>query len=206
VEDEQYAKLYRSITTSTVWMQPDHVRLVWITLLAHKDKNGNVFASLPGLAHVARVSLENTIDAVRVLSEPDPYSRTPDHEGRRIETIDGGWRVLNHSEYRNRRDMQDRREYERTRKAAQRAGHKDGSPGQSGTGPESPGMSAHTDTDTDLRKDKEARKRAFPADADEEGWKKLGVHYGVTPNVGEEMNKFKSRVRRAAHGRGKVPA
>jgi hypothetical protein len=38
--------------------------------------------------------------AIDKLMSPDKYSRTPDHEGRRIEKIDGGWELLNHSKYR----------------------------------------------------------------------------------------------------------
>jgi hypothetical protein len=35
-----------------------------------------------------------------VFHEPDPDSRTKDFEGRRIDTIEGGWLLLNHSKYR----------------------------------------------------------------------------------------------------------
>ena len=35
---------------------------------------------------------------------PDPDSRTKDHGGRRIEEIDGGWRLLNHAKYKAIRD------------------------------------------------------------------------------------------------------
>lgn len=116
-----FTKLFHSITTSTVWMQPDNVRIVWITMLALADKDGIVFASVPGLAHVARVELAATEAALKVLSEPDSYSRTPDADGRRVEAVDGGWRIINHAKYRNTRDFEDRREYERTRKLEQRS-------------------------------------------------------------------------------------
>lgn len=123
-------------------MQPDHIRLVWLTMLALADWNGVVQASLPGLAHVARVPLNRTQEAVDVLSSPDPYSRTPDHEGRRIEPVPGGWRILNYAKYRGEGGRQ---EYERLRKAAQRSAKKL-VPDKSGT---SPGQSPHTDTDLD---------------------------------------------------------
>ena len=44
---------------------------------------------------------------------PDQYSRTQDHEGRRIEAVEGGWRLLNHAKYRAMRDAENRREYQR---------------------------------------------------------------------------------------------
>ncbi len=95
-----YTKLFSSIVTSTIWTEDDKTRIVWITMLAIADKNGEVQASIPGLARVAGVSLPDCEAAILKLISPDPYSRTPDDEGRRIEKIDGGWALLNHAKYR----------------------------------------------------------------------------------------------------------
>src|ERR1700674_4436993 len=99
-----FTKLFASITESTVWMQPDQVRLVWITMLAMADRQGRVFASVPGLAHRARVSVEDCDGALAHFMAPDERSRTKLYDGRRIEEIDGGWRLLNHEKYRALRD------------------------------------------------------------------------------------------------------
>jgi hypothetical protein len=99
-----FTKLFASITESTVWMEPDHVRLIWITMLAVADRQGRIFASVPGLAYRARVDRPLVDDALARLMAPDPDSRTKDFDGRRIEEIDGGWRILNHSKYRALRD------------------------------------------------------------------------------------------------------
>lgn len=95
-----YTKLFNSLVTSTIWAEDDQTRIVWITMLALADKNGEVHASLPGLARVAGVSLEQTQQAIAKFLSPDRYSRTPDDDGRRIEVIDGGWMLLNHAKYR----------------------------------------------------------------------------------------------------------
>lgn len=108
-----FTKLFSSITESTVWCEPASTRLVWITMLAMSDRKGRVWASIPGLANRARVSLEDTEVALNTLSSPDKYSRTPDHEGRRIEPIDGGWVLLNHEKYRSIRDEETTREVAR---------------------------------------------------------------------------------------------
>ena len=108
-----FTKLFSSITESTVWCEPAHTRLVWITMLAMADKKGRVWASIPGLANRARVPLEDVEKALETFLAPDRYSRTPDHEGRRIEPISGGWRLLNHAHYKAIRDEEDRREYKR---------------------------------------------------------------------------------------------
>lgn len=96
-----YTKLANSILTSTVWMESNETRIVWLTLLAMADKNGEVQASIPGLANVARVSVEDTEKAIEVFLQPDHYSRTKTDEGRRVEEIDGGWMLLNHEKYRD---------------------------------------------------------------------------------------------------------
>lgn len=108
-----FTKLFSSITESTIWCEDAETRLVWITMLAMADKKGRIWASIPGLANRARVPVEATEKALDKFLSPDAYSRTPDHEGRRIEPIDGGWRLLNHEKYRAMRDEEERKEYKR---------------------------------------------------------------------------------------------
>jgi len=96
-----YTKLFSSIVTSTIWGESNATRIIWITLLAIADKNGEVQASIPGLARVASVPIDDCIAAIQCLLSPDKFSRTPDDEGRRIEEIPGGWHLLNHRKYRD---------------------------------------------------------------------------------------------------------
>lgn len=95
-----YTKLFNSIITSTIWTENDQTRIVWITMLALADKNGEVQGSIPGLARLAGVPVEACRKAIETFLSPDPDSRTKDDEGRRIEAIDGGWHLLNHAKYR----------------------------------------------------------------------------------------------------------
>lgn len=115
-----YAKLFGHILHSTIWQQPDHVRIVWITMLALKDADGIVQASIPGLAKASGETLSDTQNALAVLLSPDEFSRTKDHEGRRIAEVDGGWRVLNHEKYRDMEDQEDRRRKDAERQARKR--------------------------------------------------------------------------------------
>jgi hypothetical protein len=105
-----YTKLYASIIHSTVWRAPDHVRLLWVTMLALCDRDGTVTASVPGLADAARITLEQCVDALETLASPDEWSRTKDNEGRRIEAVDGGWVVLNRKKYRDLESKEHARE------------------------------------------------------------------------------------------------
>ena len=108
-----FTKLYSSIVTSTIWLEDDTTLRIWITMLATADAQGRVDGSIPGLAHISRVSVDACEKALMVLSSPDTYSRTKDYEGRRIEPIDGGWRILNYGKYREKRDPDKRREQTR---------------------------------------------------------------------------------------------
>ncbi len=80
-------------------------------MLAISDPYGIVSASIPGLASVANVSVDETRNAVKNLLSPDPDSRTKDYEGRRIEEIDGGWRILNYVKYRKMLSEAERADY-----------------------------------------------------------------------------------------------
>ena len=104
-----YTKLDAGIIFSTIWREPHTTVRVWITMLAMKNRRGEVLASVPGLADVARVTIAECAAALATFQEPDEYSRTQDNDGRRIERIEGGWLVLNHEKYRNLEDTDDRR-------------------------------------------------------------------------------------------------
>lgn len=110
---ETYTKLLSSITASTVWDEPHTTRIAWITMLAMADHLGRVHTSIPGLAHHARITLPEAEAALNCFLSPDRYSRNPANEGRRIEPIVGGWRLLNHQCVRDTRDPITRREYQR---------------------------------------------------------------------------------------------
>jgi CRISPR/Cas system Type II protein with McrA/HNH and RuvC-like nuclease domain len=82
-----YTKVFASILKSTVWLEDSDTRVVWITMLAMADKYGEVSASVPGLAHMANVSIEACRSALARF------------EGREIEKIDGGWEIINFEKY-----------------------------------------------------------------------------------------------------------
>ena len=105
-----YTKLFQSIVTSSIWTEDDQTRIVWITMLALADRNGEVQASIPGLARVSGVSIQATEAAIAKFLAPDPYSRTPDEQGRRVAVIEGGWEIINHPKYRALASREDQKE------------------------------------------------------------------------------------------------
>ena len=115
-----YTKLFESIVTSTIWQEDLSTKVVWITMLALKNQQHMVEASVPGLAHVAGVTLEQCQAALDKLQSPDPYSRSAESEGRRIEARPGGWLIINGQKYQAMLNAEERREYKRGKQAEYR--------------------------------------------------------------------------------------
>lgn len=164
-----YTKLFNSILASTIWREDDKTRIVWITLLALSDKNGVAEGSLPGLADLARVSIDDCKSAIVKLMSPDEYSRTADHEGRRIKQVEGGWAILNHAKYRSKMSSDERREYNRIKQREFRE-KKKSIPRQrksitvNDSNSES-AMSAHTKADTKAKADTDPLSSGFAVPA-----------------------------------------
>lgn len=108
-----YTKLFSSILASSVWCSNKETKILWITLLAMAGKDGIAETSTPGLARAAGLTIEETERGLVELRSPDPFSRTKEHEGRRIEPVDGGWVLLNHAKYREKMSIDERRKYKR---------------------------------------------------------------------------------------------
>lgn len=121
MQSDPYCKLFNSIITSSIWSEDDPTRIVWITLLAIKDMDGFCETSIPGLAALARKSIDETSAAIKKLESPDTFSRSSEHEGRRIQKVEGGFIVLNHANYRDRERREKRREYMRKLMSDKRA-------------------------------------------------------------------------------------
>jgi hypothetical protein len=148
-----FVKLDCGILDSTVWIDRDQ-REIFITALlmaspleyTHPveqftvDSNeptgwfappgwyGFVEAAGPGIIRRAGVDPDSGIRALEKLGSPDPESRTPDFDGRRLIRIPGGYLVLNYQTYRDRdytTAQRSRRYRERQRNATVTASPRD---------------------------------------------------------------------------------
>ena len=108
-----YAKLFASITESSLWSSSKETRLLFVSMLARANAVGFIEASTPGLARISNLTLEETKGALAELTEPDQYDKSGNVEGRRLVKMQGGWGIVNYEIYRNRRDEEERREYMR---------------------------------------------------------------------------------------------
>jgi hypothetical protein len=167
-----FAKLFASITESSLWSEPKEVRLLFVSMLARADQSGFVEAAIPGLARLANLTVEETESALQCLMAPDKYSKNADFEGRRIAPVDGGYLLLNYESYRSKRDEEQRREYMRQYMAEYRRSGKqpvnickqsklDVSHGKP------PLAQAEAEAEADKRKKGAARPRRQPADTSE---------------------------------------
>lgn len=118
MNDDDFTKIYGGrLLTSSVWLnESSDTRVVWITLLASADSTGEVHMSPLALARMAVVDRAAVEVALEKFLSPDPDSRDKDNDGRRIECIDGGWRILNHGAYRERRTKKQIQTAERVRR------------------------------------------------------------------------------------------
>ena len=90
-----YNKLFTKILDSSIWLETNPTRIVWITMIAAMDEQGFVsMASVQNLARRANVPEAEAAGAVKVLESPDSVQPDQENEGRRIERVEGGWMVL----------------------------------------------------------------------------------------------------------------
>lgn len=99
----------------------------WFCLLAIADKNGVIDVTPQYISSITGMPVEDLVACIERFSQPDPYSRTKDHDGRRLVPVDPdrdwGWRIVNHAKYRekarlqakNARDVESGKEAERKR-------------------------------------------------------------------------------------------
>ncbi len=114
-----YNKIFTKILDSSIWLESDSTRIVWVTLLAAMDEDGFcAFACATNVANRAIVPIEKAEEALKTLEGPDPNSADPEHEGRRIERVPGGWIVLNAPKYREVATREKIRESNRRRAQA----------------------------------------------------------------------------------------
>lgn len=80
---------------------------VWLTILPLADANGEIDYTTQAISSMTGWPMELLLTALEKLTSPDPDSRSTDSDGRRLELVDPanrkwGWRVVNHSKYREK--------------------------------------------------------------------------------------------------------
>lgn len=97
-----WAPLFSRIVDSSLWLEPDYVVKVFLTMMAKKDADMVVRGSAFNISQWAKKSEQETLDALKILSSPDTKRIEPQpFEGRRIQRVEDGWLILNGKLYRD---------------------------------------------------------------------------------------------------------
>jgi hypothetical protein len=117
---EGYTKLFQTIVTASIWSEDSDTCKVWITLLALKNRNHEVISSDSGIARIADLDPEVVDRALEKFLSPDPKSGRKVAEGRRIERIPGGYKIINGEYYQEKMRSEERRDYMRIKQREHR--------------------------------------------------------------------------------------
>jgi hypothetical protein len=102
---EPYFPVFKSIIDSTLWSCKGDTIKVFFTLCGKADPEGFVSATADGIRRAADMPLSDVQAHLAILESPDLASkdreRDPSKDGRRIEKVTGGWRVMNVEYYRD---------------------------------------------------------------------------------------------------------
>jgi len=121
-----YGKIFTQMYDGTLGTKgPWQALVTFQQMIVLADKHGAVDMTADALARRTTIPLEVIELGIAHLEQPDPQSRTPDEDGRRIVRLaddrDWGWRIVNYEHYRKIRTAEERREYHRQYQADRRA-------------------------------------------------------------------------------------
>ena len=113
-----YAKVFRQMYEgSLATVGPWEAMVTFQQFLVLADRYGDVDMTPEVIARLTTIPLAIISTGIAVLAQPDPDSRTPDAEGRRLVPIDPnrawGWSIVNYAKYAAIRSAEERRAYKR---------------------------------------------------------------------------------------------
>ena len=120
-----FVKLFTQILDSSI-ADNRKLRHFFTDLLLCADADGCVMMTDAAISRRTGAPMEEVEWGLAELSKPDPRSKTPDYDGRRIERVDGhgyGWKILNYEMYRSLRDAEQMRATNRERQRRHREKH-----------------------------------------------------------------------------------
>ncbi len=112
-----FIKLFTQILDSSI-ADNRPLRHFFTDLLLCANGDGNVVMTDAAIARRIGATVAEVQEGLAELQKPDPFSKTPDFEGRRIIPLDGtgyGWHIINFETYRAMRDADQLRAVTRAR-------------------------------------------------------------------------------------------
>lgn len=165
-----YGKIFKSTFNGSLYGKGAVIQAVWAHVIANAEPPGYVELNPEPLANsIGDVTATQVEQAIEFLCQPDPKSRNPADEGRRL-VREGQYlyRVVTWHEYQAIQNKENRREYQRTlmanRRAAKRAA-KAVSTATNGVSKREQPLAelAHIDVDVDVNANKEKTKTSARA-------------------------------------------
>lgn len=160
-----YGKIFDKIYEGTLYGHWEAL-VTFQQMIVLCDADGIVDMTPKAIAARTSIPLRIIKKGIALLEAPDPHSRTPDQEGRRIELIDAhrpwGWQLVNHKKYLHMQDSDTVREQTRERVRRHRELKRSVTVGN--------GQKRHTDTDTNTKSKDKVAPLALPDWLDKETW------------------------------------
>lgn len=164
-----FGKIFESMYDGTLASDgPWQALVTFQQMIVLADQDGVVDMTASAIARRTSIPLEIIQLGVERLMAPDPESRTPDEDGRRITLVEEhrawGWQIVNYAKYRDMRKAEDRREYLRIKQQESRSRRT--STSSTGVNTQSTKINTSTDADTEVEAEVEVeakKKKATPA-------------------------------------------
>lgn len=123
-----YGKIFESIYDGSLYGEFEAI-VVFKAMIVLADESGSLDMSPQSIAGRTSYPIEVIKKGLSVLQKPDPDSRQPAHEGRRIVPLENGrsfgWHIVNYEYYRNLANREAKREADRIRIAEKRSQNND---------------------------------------------------------------------------------
>ena len=172
-----YAKIFDSMYEGTLYGHWEAI-VTLQQMLVLCDPVGVIDMTPQAIAGKTSIPIEIILKGIEVLTSPDPHSRTPGEDGRRIATIDEhrpwGWYIVNHAKYQRLKSAEEKREADRVRMAEKRNTNKSSHVATSRAASPEVAKVAHSDSDVDTDSNKvkpKAQRFAPPPWIPLESWK-----------------------------------
>jgi hypothetical protein len=171
----------------SMYGNPDGI-ITFMVMLVLADRYGDVDMTPQAIAAMTSIPLATIQEGIEFLSRPDPRSRTPDEDGRRIVLIDfhrdWGWHIVNFERYHKIRNEEERREYQADWARKARAARKELEESRAASTPRRQRSTKSTHSDADSYSDVDLRgspsenpvPQAGPVERVFEHWKQTFDH------------------------------
>jgi len=196
-----YGKIFESIYDGTL-AEDWRALITFQQMIILCDSEGIVDMTPAAISRRTGIPIKYIKAGIDLLEQPDPCSRTPDDEGRRVVRLDEhrpwGWKIVNHQKYRDLNDYEkvrgQNRERQRRYREKLRSESEDGNV-TNVTSRDSNAKSRHTNTDTNTdtdTKDNARSKRLDGALFNHEGFDRFWRAYPKKRSKGDAKKAWRN--------------